>query len=67
MATKTFWLSFGDLKVGETFVFNNPYVTSPLSTDYLYKKISARKYRVVAGADLGTEWQTSVKSTVVRW
>jgi hypothetical protein len=61
MSSKRNWFSFGDLKVGETFVFHNPYINTTLVRDYLLKKISARKYTVVAGEGLGNEYQSSVK------
>ena len=64
MSSKTIWFSFGDLKVGEKFVFHNPYCGSPVVTSETLVKISPRKYRVEHGPDAGREWQTSVRSAV---
>ena len=65
MSSKTFWFSFGDLKVGETFVFHNPYSNSPVDTSETLVKISPRKYRVDTAALDRREWQTSVRTAVV--
>lgn len=64
--TKCFWFSFGDLKVGDTFIFQNPYAVSNTDTTETLIKISPRKYRVQNGANAGREWQTSTKSSVRR-
>ena len=65
MSSKTIWFSFGDLKVGEKFVFQNPYCRyQSATTSETLVKISPRKYRVENGPDAGREWQTSVRSAV---
>lgn len=59
--SKTFWFSFGDLKVGEMFVFQNAWSSNKLDLTEKFIKISPRKYRVLTGPDCGREWQTCSK------
>ncbi len=63
-----FWFSFGDLKVGESFVFCNPFTPSDSDSvdNEKFLKISPRKYRVLTGHDAGREWQTTSKTSVKR-
>lgn len=63
--SKCFWFSFGDLKVGESFVFSNPWTTQNVDSER-FIKISPRKYRVLSGPDSGREWQTTSKTSVKR-
>lgn len=64
--TKCFWFSFGDLKVGDSFVFYNPWTPNQSVDSETFVKISPRKYRVTTGPDCGREWQTSSKTSVKR-
>lgn len=64
---KTPYMSFGQLHIGESFIFFNPWVSaSPKITEEteLFTKISPRKYRTQNGPDAGREWQATSKSGV---
>jgi hypothetical protein len=65
--TNTWYMSFGNLKIGEKFYFCNPWAKNLARSSEVFVKVSPRKYRkLVADCAItsGLTWQTSAKSGV---